>query len=107
MLTWSCDAETWSTYFISRSKIWLDVASPCGSLKPLQESPSTKSTSFSNEAERNEAVDDDIHLPFTDNAVTLNPDQSTQQPQSPIHQRHRSPQPDNNKPLWYCSPITH
>ena len=35
-------------------------------LKPLQESPSTESTSFSNEAEPEEAVDDDTHLPFTD-----------------------------------------
>ena len=76
-------------------------------LKPLQESPSTESTSFSNEAEPDEAVDDDTHLPLTDNAITLNPDQPTQQPQSSIHQRHRYPQRDYNQPLWYGCPITH
>ena len=76
-------------------------------LKPLQESPSTESTSFSNEAEPDEAVDDDTHLPFTDNAITLNPDQPTQQPQSPIHQRNRYPQRDHNQPVWSGCPITH
>ena len=76
-------------------------------LKPLQESPSTESTSFSNEAEPDGAVDDDNHLPFTDNAITLNPDQPTQQPQSPIHQRNRYPQGDHNQPVWYGCPITH
>ena len=61
-------------------------------LKPLQESPSTESTSFSNDTEPNEAVDDDTHFPFADNAIPLNPDQSTQQPQSPIHQRNIYPE---------------
>ena len=74
-------------------------------LKPLQESSSSKSTSFSNDAEPDEAVKDDTHLPFI-NAISLNPDQATQQPQSPIHQRHRYPQRDHNQPVWYC-PITH
>ena len=73
-------------------------------LKPLQESPSTESTSFCNDAEPYEAVEDDIHLPFIDNAITLNPDQPTQQPQSPIHQRHRYPQRDHNQPVWYGCP---
>ena len=73
---------------------------------PLQESPSSESTSFSNDVEPDEAVDDDTHLPFTDNAITLNPDQSTQ-PQSPIHQRLRYPQRDHNQPVWYGCPITH
>ena len=91
VLTWSCGAETWSTYFLSRSKRWL-WRRHVDHLKPLQESPSTESTSFSNDAEPDEAVDDDTHLPFTDNAITLNPDQSTQPPESPLHQRHRYPQ---------------
>ena len=43
-------------------------------LKPLQESPSTESTSFSYDAETDEAVEDVTHFPFTDNAITLNPD---------------------------------
>ena len=43
-------------------------------LKPLQESPSTESTSFCDDAEPDEAVEDDTHLPFTGNAITLNPD---------------------------------
>ena len=43
---------------------------------------------------------------FLDNAITLNPDLSAQQPQSPIHQRHR-PQCDHNQPVWYGCPITH
>ena len=76
-------------------------------LKPLQERASTESTSFSDDAEPDEAVDDDTPFPFTDNAITLNPDQPTQQPQSPILQRNRYPQRDHNQPVWYGCSITH
>ena len=89
VLTWSCGAETWSTYFLVKDGLmWRRHVDH---LKPLQESPSTESTSFSNDAEPDEAVDDDTHLPCTDNAITFNPDQSTPHPQSPIHLRHRYP----------------
>ena len=39
VLTWSCGAETWSTYCLSRSKRWLIVASPCGSFKAFAREP--------------------------------------------------------------------
>ena len=107
MLTWSYGAGIGPITFLVEVKDGLMWRRHVDHLKPLQESPSTESTSFSNEAEPDEAVDDDTHLHFTDNAITLNPDQATQQPQSPIHQRHRYPQPDHNQPVWYGSPITH
>ncbi len=56
-------------------------------LKPLQGVCSTKSNDAEPD-EADEAVEDDTHLPFTDNAIILNPERSIQQPQSPIHQRH-------------------
>ena len=83
------------------------MASPRGSSKAFAREFLYRIYIISNDAEPDEAVEDVTHLPFNDNAITLNPDQSTQQPQSPIHQRHRYPQRDHNQPVWYGCPITH
>ena len=45
VLTWSCGAETWSNYFLSRSKNGLMWRCHVDHLKPLQERPSTESHS--------------------------------------------------------------